>query len=70
MHDIGSRVKELRVERGLTVEEFAEQIDFVKSIIWSYELGKKKPSVNHIERMAEFFHVSEEYLLDGDQKVS
>lgn len=70
MYSIGERLKGLREERGLTVEEFAEQIDFVKSIIWSYELGKKKPSGNHLERIAAFFDVSEEYLLNGDQKVS
>ncbi|PAV31594.1 hypothetical protein CIL05_02745 [Virgibacillus profundi] len=70
MYNIGDRLKELREEKGLTVEEYADQINFVKSIIWSYELGKKKPSLNHIERIAEFFNVSAEYLLTGDQKVS
>ena len=38
---IGERLKDLRVERGLTLEQLAEQIDLSKSALGSCQTRKK-----------------------------
>ncbi|GGH70502.1 hypothetical protein GCM10010978_05490 [Compostibacillus humi] len=63
---IGERLKKLREEKGLTTDELAEELDFAKSLIWSYELGKKEPSITHLRRIARFFDVPTEYFTAGE----
>ncbi|MFD2043592.1 helix-turn-helix domain-containing protein [Ornithinibacillus salinisoli] len=65
MNGFGNRLKALREKRALTPDQMAEQIGFTKSVIWSYEMEKKEPSVRHILRLANFFDVSIDYLLKG-----
>ncbi|MUK88593.1 helix-turn-helix domain-containing protein [Ornithinibacillus sp. L9] len=65
MNGFGKRLKVLREQGSLTTDQMAEQIGFTKSVIWSYEMEKKEPSVRHIMRIAEFFDVSIDYLLKG-----
>ncbi|WP_234982709.1 helix-turn-helix domain-containing protein [Ornithinibacillus halophilus] len=62
---LGDRLRKLRLERGLEPEKMAQQLQFTKSVIWSYELEKKEPSVSHIKRLADFFDVSTDYLVNG-----
>ncbi|SHG50070.1 Helix-turn-helix domain-containing protein [Ornithinibacillus halophilus] len=65
MSGLGDRLRKLRLERGLEPEKMAQQLQFTKSVIWSYELEKKEPSVSHIKRLADFFDVSTDYLVNG-----
>jgi len=70
MKTIGTRIKELRLHSNLTHEELAEEIDFTKGIIWSYELDKKEPSIDHLIRFSNFFNVSLDYLIKGNKEKS
>ncbi|WP_088044505.1 helix-turn-helix domain-containing protein [Bacillus sp. EAC] len=65
----GQRLKELREKEKLKPEELAEKIHFTKSVIWSYENGKKEPTIGHLIRLAEYFNVSTDYLLCLDNKI-
>ncbi|MDX8344502.1 helix-turn-helix transcriptional regulator [Rossellomorea sp. YZS02] len=70
METIGARLKEIREKSDLTLDEFANKINLTKGIIWSYELGKKEPSINHLKRIAEFFNISLEFLIYGvEEKI-
>ncbi|PFA62913.1 hypothetical protein CN378_17895 [Bacillus sp. AFS015802] len=70
METIGARLKEIREKSDLTLDEFANKINLTKGIIWSYEFGKKEPSINHLKRIAEFFNISLEFLIYGvDKKI-
>ncbi|GAB3049193.1 helix-turn-helix domain-containing protein [Virgibacillus ainsalahensis] len=62
MSSIAPRLKKLREEKGLSPEELADELSFTKSIIWSYELGKKEPVISHVKRIAAYFDVSVDYL--------
>lgn len=68
MIKFGEKLKELRESRGLTPDELAAEIDFTKSTIWSYELGKKEPSIDHLRRLGHFFNVPVDELL-GEKKI-
>ena len=55
-------LKDLRMEKGLTQEELAKQINFSLSVVNKWENGKKNPSVDAIKVLAKFFNVSTDYL--------
>ena len=62
--DIGTRLKELRQQRGLTLEQVGTVIGVSKSTILKYEKGETKNMKRaHIQKLATFFGVSPTYLM-------
>ena len=58
-------VRQLRKERGMTQQELADKIGLTTKVtISQYETGKRKPSFEMIEALADVFHVDMNYLLD------
>ena len=61
---IQERLKDLRVERGLTLEQLAEQTGLSKPALGKYEADDFKDiSPFSIVTLAKFFGVSTDYLL-------
>lgn len=62
---IPERLKDLRVERHLTLEELEAAVDISSSALGSYEADKGNKEINHgnILKLANFYHVSADYLL-------
>ena len=65
---IQERLKDLRVERGLTLEQLAEQTHLSKSALGSYEAEEFK-DISHyaLIQLAKFYEVSVDYLLCRSQ---
>lgn len=61
--DFGMRLKELRLQAGLTQKQLAEQIGITKSVVSFYELRERTPSPEVLVKLAAVFHVSSDYLL-------
>ncbi len=61
---IQERIKDLRVERGLTLKELAEQTGLSSSALGSYEADDTK-DISHyaLIRLAKFYGVTADYLL-------
>ena len=61
---IQERLKDLRVERGLTLEQLAEQTHLSKSALGSYEADDFK-DISHyaLIKLAKFYGVTADYLL-------
>ena len=61
---IQERLKDLRVERGLTLEQLAEQTHLSKSALGSYEAEDFK-DISHyaLIKLAKFYGVTADYLL-------
>ena len=61
---IKERLKDLRVERGLTLEQLAEQTGLSKSALGSYEADDFK-DISHyaLIKLARFYGVTADYLL-------
>ena len=62
--DFAKRLKELRLARGLSQEQLAKELNLVKSSISMYEQGKRKPSFEVLEAIADFFNVNLDTLID------
>lgn len=60
------RIKELRKERGLTVEQLADLVGLSKSYVSEIENGKKQANQARIKKFAEAFGVPVFDLLDQD----
>lgn len=56
-------LKMLRLQHGLTQQELAEKLGISAVTISGYELGRREPSIEILERIADCFGVSVDYLL-------
>ena len=65
---IQERLKDLRVERGLTLEQIAEKTNLSKSALGSYE-GDNLKDISHyaLIELAKFYEVTVDYLLGRSQ---
>jgi len=57
------RLKELRSSKGLTQKALGELVGSSERGIQSYELETRKPTLDVINKLADFFNVSTDYLL-------
>ncbi|MED3468669.1 helix-turn-helix transcriptional regulator [Bacillus thuringiensis] len=60
---IGDTLKKLRKEQKLTQEQLGDAIGVSKMAISYFEKGKKAPGRESIKKIADYFHVTTDYLL-------
>ena len=61
--NFGDRLKELRLQNGMTQKELGDRIGVTKSVVSFYELRERTPSPDVLVKLATIFHVSSDYLL-------
>lgn len=61
-------LKQLRQSRGYSQVKLAELLDVSSGLIGMYEIGKRKPSYEQLESMADFFNVSTDYLIGKENR--
>lgn len=62
------RLKELRKTKDITQEELAKQLQLSPSAIGMYETGRREPDFETLQRIADYFHVSTDYILGREEK--
>ena len=68
--DLGTRIKNLREESGLTQLAFAKILNINNSTLCQYENGDRVPSDDIKIRIADYFGVSLDYLVGrSEQRV-
>lgn len=65
---IGSFIKELRKEKGLTQEQFAEQFNVARRTVSRWETGSNLPDLDILIEMADYYNIELRELLDGERK--
>ena len=63
------RIKNLRKSRELNQVQLAEKLGVKKQSISNWENDNIMPSVEMLEKVADFFRVSTDYLLGRDSKT-
>ncbi|MXP48187.1 helix-turn-helix domain-containing protein [Altererythrobacter luteolus] len=58
----GARLKRLRLENRLTMEQVAKELEVTKATIWSWEHGRARPRGRRIGQLAELFDAPLEKL--------
>ncbi|MDA1652693.1 MULTISPECIES: helix-turn-helix domain-containing protein [unclassified Bacillus cereus group] len=60
---IGEKIKELRKNSKMTQEQLGDAIGVSKMAISYFEKGKKSPGRESLEKIADYFGVTTDYLL-------
>lgn len=65
---LGDKIRQLRKEKGYTLEKLAELTESSKSYIWELEnKNPPRPSAEKITKIAEILGVTTEYLIDKQE---
>lgn len=65
---LGERIRKLRKEFDLTQEELGKKVGVSTSMIGMYETNKRNPGYENLEKIADCFNVSTDYLLGRSDK--
>jgi len=65
---IGKFLKELRKEKGITQEEFAEMLNVSGRTVSRWETGTNMPDISLLVDIAEIFAVSIPEIINGERK--
>ncbi len=65
---IGSFLKELRKEKGLTQEQLAEQLNISNRSVSRWETGSNMPDLSMLIILAEYYDVDVREIIDGKRK--
>lgn len=57
------RIKELRKSRHITQLKMALDLNMTQNTISRYESGEREPGIVELIRIADYFHVSIDYLV-------
>ncbi len=66
---IGQRIKDLRIEKGLSQQELGDIIGVTKVSICGYESGTRTPSLETFSLLADLFGTTTDYLLGREVPV-
>lgn len=67
-NSLGEKIRRLRKEKALTIEQLAEQTDSSKGYIWELENSDtRKPSAEKLIKIAVILNVDIEFLLDDSK---
>lgn len=68
---LATRLKELRLKKGQSLQELADAVKASKAHVWELETGKSRnPSVELITKLANHFSVAVAYLIGEDPSWS
>ena len=60
---LAERMKELRTERNLSQDSVSKELNIGIATYCRYEQSKREPTASVLERMADYYDVSVDYLL-------
>jgi len=63
MQNFSFRLKELRLSSNLTQKQLSEKVKISERGIQAYELGEKKPGMDVLITLADYFNISMDYLV-------
>lgn len=65
---VGDRIKDLRIQHGMTLKEFGKAIDYNYSNLSKIERGIRKPSIELLETLSNYFNVEISYFFEKNDK--
>ncbi len=65
---LNEKIKKLRISYNLSQVDLAKRLDVSKQCVSNWENDNVQPSIEMLIKIAKFFNVSTDYLLDLDEK--
>ena len=66
MSKIFSNLKFLRLQKGLSQEQLADNLNITRSRLGAYEENRNEPSIDLLIAISDFFHIAVDALVRGD----
>lgn len=66
---VGKRLKEIRMQRGLSQQRLGDMIGVTKVSICGYENGTRVPTIDNLVKLADSLNTTIDYLLGRDVSV-
>ena len=60
-------LKQIRKARGLNQLKVAIDLNISREALSHYENGKREPSIDMLNKLSEYFNVSIDYLINGQE---
>ena len=60
------KIKALRENKGLTKKQLADEIGISERAYITYEYGQREPGLETVVKLAKFYNVTTDYLLDAE----
>lgn len=70
MNDIGSRLRQIRIDKGLTQDQLAQQLGCSSKAISCYENDKNLDKVYDFQKICEYLDADINYLMSGKEHSS
>lgn len=67
---IGDKIKNLRLEKGYDQQDICDFLNIEQSTLSNYENNRRTPKLEMIAKMADFFGVTTDYLLDREVELT
>ncbi len=64
------RLKEIRKSRGISQQKLAIDLNTNQNTISRYETGEREPGINELIKIADYFGVSVDYLLERSDEIT
>lgn len=68
--EFNEKLQDLRKQKGLTQEELAERLYVSRTAVSKWESGRGYPNIESLKAIANFFSVSIDVLLSGDEVLT
>ena len=62
------RLRELRLERNMSQQRLAMELSMTQNTISRYENGEREPGIKELIRIADYFNVSLDSLLERSEQ--
>lgn len=67
---VGQRIKNIRLSRGNTLEEFGKEFNTSKVTVYNWEIGRNLPNKENLKAIADLAGITVEELLHGEKQES
>lgn len=58
-----NRIKELRAEKGVSLQQVADMLGITRQAVQHYEIGRSEPKTKSWGKLAKFFNVRVGYVM-------
>ena len=70
MRKIQANIRHLRISKGYSQEQFAEELGWTRSVVGSYEEGRSEPSIDRLIDLSDYFNIPIDILVKNDLRLA
>lgn len=62
-------LRRIRIAKGFTLQQLAKHIGVKYNTICQWEIGTREPEISYVKKLANFFNVTTDFILDCDNNI-